>query len=115
MIEFEDEEIIFEVLESLEDKLSAIYNSLRSLHKKLNYLTTMTQSEFDTFIQKFGPALDDVKNDVTQVKTDTEALLAKAKAAGVDLSSEADTLQGSLDGLLQSHTDLQTIHTEATS
>jgi hypothetical protein len=66
---------------------------------KLNQLIDMTQADFDTILANLGTA-------IKQVKTDTEALVAKAKAAGVDLSTEGATVTASL-------ADLAAIHAEA--
>jgi hypothetical protein len=61
------------------------------IHIKLNTIT-MNQADFDAKLATLQPKID-------KVKADTEALIAKANASGVDLTAEATTLQTSLDAL----------------
>jgi F0F1-type ATP synthase membrane subunit b/b' len=64
---------------------------LQSIHNKLNTMAT-TQADFDAKLATLQPKID-------KIKADTEALLAKASASGVDLTAESTSLQASLDAL----------------
>ena len=68
-----------------------------SIHNKLNTII-MNEDQLKALLAKLPDA-------IAQVKTDTEALIAKAAASGIDLSSEGATVTASLQSLADIHTE----------